>query len=230
MKPLILIGGGPAYDRVFSDSSFLVNKTYPLAVAAAGGTPVMPLHLELIDEYADRADGLILTGSISYVPSPDLAGKLAKEENPKREERDSALFQAFYKRGKPILGICLGLQVINVEMGGTLITNFKFQESIEHMMIEHEVTTTEGSLLRELFGERFWVNSRHNRRIGELGKELIVTATSPDGVIEAIEHESLPIYAVEWHPERMRGDITDPPCGPDMSPLFERFIAICAKK
>ena len=120
--------------------------------------------------------------------------------------------------------------MINEQQGGTIIRNFKYTEGIEHMLIQHSVKTVKDSLLQELFGEEFYVNSRHNNKIGVLGKNLKATAYSNDHVIEAIEHDTLPIYGVEWHPERMRGDILDPPEGIDMSPLFEAFIKICSSR
>ncbi len=229
MKPCILINGGPAYDRVFRSSSWIVGKTYPEAVAAAGGVPLMAVDPEGAEEYAAIADGLILTGSISYLPDPSLRERLQQEEAPKRPIFDSALYQAFTRAKKPVLGICLGLQVINVEQGGLLDQNFKFQDGVEHMMTAHTVHTVEDCFLSRLFGTDFAVNSRHNNRIRTLGKDLKAVAWSPDGVIEAIEHTKLPVYAVEWHPERMRGDIPEPPWGPDMTCLFQWFIEQCSK-
>ncbi|MDR3248774.1 MAG: gamma-glutamyl-gamma-aminobutyrate hydrolase family protein, partial [Treponema sp.] len=127
-------------------------------------------------------------------------------------------------------GICLGLQEINACQGGDLEIGFKFKEGIEHMMIPHPVETKPGSVLNRLFGDTFIVNSRHNRRVNTFGTELKITATADDGrVIEAIEHESLPISGVEWHPERMRSDIPEAPEGPDMTPLFKWFIDECVK-
>ena len=228
-KPVILIGGGPACDRVFGDSAIMLNKTYPMAVAAGGGIPLIAVDEESIDEYVEMADGLILSGSIAYASTDELLAKVSKDELPKREQFDKLLFKAFYGK-KPIMGICLGLQVINEEMGGTLIDGFKFSDGIEHMMCAHSVKAEQGSILHELFGEEFFVNSRHNRKIGELAKGFKVTAISPDGVIEAVEHEKLPITAVEWHPERMRGDIPEPPTGPDMTSLFEWFAQSCLKQ
>ncbi|WP_024294676.1 gamma-glutamyl-gamma-aminobutyrate hydrolase family protein [Lacrimispora indolis] len=229
MKPVILICGGPAYDRQFLEPAVMVNKTYTTAVAAAGGVPLLPIELELTEDYCDKADGLILTGSVSFSPKPELSEAVQKEE-PKRSIFDASIYQAFVKAKKPVLGICLGHQVINEQQGGTIIRNFKYTEGIEHMLIQHSVKTEKGSLLHELFGEEFYVNSRHNNKIGILGKSLKAAAYSNDRVIEAIEHDTLPVYGVEWHPERMRGDIIDPPEGIDMSPMFEAFVKICGSR
>ncbi|WP_313181797.1 gamma-glutamyl-gamma-aminobutyrate hydrolase family protein [Lacrimispora sp.] len=229
MKPVILICGGPAYDRQFSAPAVMINKTYTTAVAAAGGIPLLPIELDLTEDYCNKADGLILTGSASFSPKPELSEAVRKEE-PRRKNFDASIYQAFARARKPVLGICLGHQVINEQQGGTIIRNFKYTEGTEHMLIQHSVKTAKGSLLHGLFGEEFYVNSRHNNKIGVLGKSLKVTAYSNDHVIEAIEHDTLPVYGVEWHPERMRGDIIDPPEGIDMSPLFEAFVKICSSR
>ncbi|MDR3341923.1 MAG: gamma-glutamyl-gamma-aminobutyrate hydrolase family protein [Treponema sp.] len=225
-KPVILVCGGPAFDRQFMDSAWVVNKSYTTAVASAGGIPLLPADSNRADGYAEIGDGLILTGfnSFSPDPTPPWFRRIKAEEIPKRNAFDAALYQAFKGLGKPILGICLGHHVINEQEGGTTVENFKCTEGVEHMWIQHPVQTTPGSMVHRLFGARFVINSRHNNRIGVLASSLRVTAVSPDGVIEAIEHQRLPVYGVQWHPERMRGDIPDPPEGVDMSPLFAWFI------
>lgn len=230
MKPVILICGGPAYDRQFLEPSVIVNKTYTTAIAAAGGVPLLPVEIDLAEDYCKAADGLVLTGSVFFSPKQELAEHVREKEEPKRNAFDAAIYQAFMRAGKPILGICLGHQVINEQQGGTVIRNFKYTEGIEHMLIQHTVKAEKGSILYHLFGEEFKVNSRHNNKIGELGKDLKVTACSSDHVVEAIEHAALPVYGVEWHPERMRGDMIDPPEGPDMSPLFDWFVEKCSQQ
>lgn len=94
-------------------------------------------------------------------------------------------------------------------------------------MSEHEITAVPGSVLHELYGERFLVNSRHNNRVERVAEGFRITATADDGTIEAIEHETLPIWGFQFHPERMRGDIPDPPFGPDSTPLFAWFAKKC---
>lgn len=223
-KPLVLVNGGAALDRQFQGSSWVANQTYPSAVSAAGGVPLMPLVEEVVEEYACLADALILTGSISFVPKKELKKRLQQEEFSKKESFDQALFWSFYRERKPILGICLGHQMINCYLGGTLEENFKFRTGVEHMMHQHLIWVDKESILYPLFGEVFWVNSRHNDKIDIVADELYVTAWSKDGVVEAFEHMTLPIYGVEWHPERMRGDFREPPKGPDMTKLFAWFI------
>ncbi len=227
MKPIICIAPAPAVEPMFFNDGWMVNKKYFLGVSAGGGIPVMATDIELAEEYARLCDGLVLTGSAMYMPSPEYAAQAKVIEKQKRDPQDAQLFYAFQKAGKPVLGICRGQQNINVFLGGTLAKKFKLTDGVEHLMRKHEIVAQPGSLICELFGETFITNSRHNNRIDQLADGLKVTARSHDGVIEAIEHESEPIYAVQWHPERMRGDLPDPFDGPDTTILFQKFSEIC---
>ena len=227
MKPIICIAPAPAVEPHFFNDGWMVNKKYFLGVTAGGGVPVMATDIELADEYARLCDGLILTGSAMYVPSPEYAEQAKAIEKQKRDPLDEKLFHAFQKAGKPVFGICRGQQNINVFLGGTLAKKFKLTDGVEHLMHKHEILAEQGSLICQLIGEKFITNSRHNNRIDQLADSLKVTARSHDGVIEAVEHESMPIYAVQWHPERMRGDLPDPFDGPDTTPLFQKFNDIC---
>ena len=227
MKPMICIAPAPAVEPMFFNDGWMVNKKYFLGVSAGGGVPVMATDIELAEEYARLCDGLVLTGSAMYMPSPEYAAQAKVIEKQKRDPQDAQLFYAFQKAGKPVLGICRGQQNINVFLGGTLAKKFKLTDGVEHLMRKHEIVAQPGSLICELFGETFITNSRHNNRIDQLADGLKVTARSHDGVIEAIEHESEPIYAVQWHPERMRGDLPDPFDGPDTTILFQKFSEIC---
>lgn len=184
----------------------------------------MPLAESMAEEYAYLADALILTGSISFVPHKELKKRLNQEEFLKREKLDEALFWSFYREKKPVLGICFGFQMMNCYLGGTLEERFKFRTGVEHMLHQHRIRVSKESIWYDLFGESFWVNSRHNDKIDVVAKELRITAWSEDGVVEAFEHRTLPIYGVEWHPERMRGDFREPPEGPDMTEFFIWFI------
>jgi putative glutamine amidotransferase len=199
-----------------------------MAITTAGGLPLLPVDIGAVEQYARLADGLVMTGSFSYTPNPEKKAQVETVELSKRSAFDEAVYRAFRQLQKPVLGVCLGHQMINKYEGGTVIKNFKLNDGVEHMLSSHTVETTEGSLLNRLFGKSFAINSRHNDRIGELAGGLRATAYSPDGVIEAVEHTSLPVYAVQWHPERMRGDIPDPPAGRNMDPLFEWFVQFCA--
>ena len=122
--------------------------------------------------------------------------------DPMRDARELALIQQFVLRKKPILGICRGLQCINVAFGGTLLQDIPGHSAANGIDRLHAVRCAP-SPLRELYGEQYIVNSAHHQAIDRPGSGLIPVQWSPDGVIEAVCHRSLPILAVQWHPERL---------------------------
>lgn len=205
---------------------------YLRAVGEAGGVPVLtgeqcPLEL------AERADGLVLTGGGDLEPS--YYGEERRFESVVCDEtRDAfelALTRAFLRRGRPILAICRGFQLLNVVLGGTLYQDLPEELGFIHSdrALRHFIVTQEGSVLRALFGERFRVNSTHHQAVKALGEGLTVTARSLEGVVEAYEHERLPILGCQFHPERLTC-LTDDRRTPDFLPLFERFVAMCGER
>lgn len=172
-------------------------------------------------------DGLILAGGADMEPAFYGAENAGSEGiNPDRDRAELALLDAFAAAGKPILGICRGHQVINVWAGGTLIQDLGIK-NLTHRSEEqdkvHEVRAKSG-VLKELYGEYFLTNSAHHQAVETVGKGLVVTACSEDGVVEAIEHESLPILAVQFHPERMNTGKTE-----DGGALFRWWIETYGK-
>lgn len=149
---------------------------------------------------ADRFDGLLLSGGGDL--SADLFGqqKHIKSSPPdqRRDTEEFALIQAFCAKKKPILGICRGIQVLNVFFGGDLV-----QDVPNHNNILHEIKLMPDTFLNKLYGNEITVNSYHHQAIGRLAYGFSALAYSKDGVIEAIMHNKLPILAVQWHPERM---------------------------
>lgn len=228
MKPVFLLEGGPAIDRQFQEEGYVLNKTYSSAIAAAGGVPYWATQKELVSEYADFADALVLTGSLVFSPKPNSGFDDFKDRKDERTDLKRPLFDEFVKRKKLIIGICEGFQSINEFLGGSLDDDYKKKSGIEHMFTFHNSTVKEGSLLQEVFGDEFIINSRHNRTVRKLAKSLVATQFSPDGIIEAFEHKNLPIYGFEWHPERMRGDFREPIEGPDTTVLFEKFVELAS--
>ena len=113
-------------------------------------------------------------------------------------------------------------------LGGTLYQDLPGEKGVVHSgeRLFHEITTRPGSALSRLFGERFLVNSLHHQAVRAPGKGLIVTATSADGVVEAFEHESLPVLGCQFHPERI-SCLTGEHDTPDFLPLFQHFVALC---
>lgn len=202
-------------------------------LAALKGCGVDPV---VIDAAADAAafDGLVLPGGVDV--SPAYYG----QKNTACGEIDDALdtmqmkvTEAFLHAGKPILGICRGHQLLNVFFGGTLIQHIpQFERhavpSGSHEDKVHEVLAQSDSFLSALYGTRFSANSSHHQAVDCPGNGFTVCAVSDDGVAEAIEHASLPVYGVQFHPERMsfahrRADTVDG------RSLFDAFLAICAK-
>lgn len=193
MKPNILIstGGGNA-------------ANYIAAIEAAGGQ-ADARYLPALDL---SYDGLLLAGGEDMDPS--LFGQAncgSQGIDRARDETELALLTAFLAAGKPVLAICRGHQVINVWLGGDLIQDLAAPLAPFHGGGKgdrvHPVRTVEGSLLHRLYGPVFSVNSSHHQALGRLGQGLSVTARSEGGVAEAVEHETLPLISVQFHPERM---------------------------
>ena len=236
-KPLILIApSGHDFDPDSENRPrFTLFKNYAHAIVLAGGIPVMAATGEEPEEYADLCDGVMFTGGAGIHPSR--YGGIFHEQwtvkgatNIPRDNMEFPLIEAFLQRKKPIFGICHGQHLINVALGGTLELNFPKNVGEEHQSgCCHMVKAEPDSVVGRLYGEEFMVNSYHRNRVLKLGEGLRVTAVSPAGVIEAIEHESLPILGVQWHPERAVSSMqaATPAGGPEMVSLFEYFLGLC---
>jgi len=167
-------------------------------------------------EYVDRLDGILLPGSPTDIdpvrygeePHPGL-GKMF----PERDALDFALLEHSEKANLPVLGICFGAQSLNVFRGGKLIQDIpsSVSDAVFHddhgepqEPARHVVRLKKGSLVGRLAGlEAVEVNSFHHQSVSQPGRNLAVTATAPDGVIEAIEDVTGKFFVgVQWHPER----------------------------
>ena len=123
--------------------------------------------------------------------------------DPLRDESEIALLHAAIELGVPVLGICRGLQVLNVALGGDLR-----QDVPGHVLPPpgtHAVRSAQGSLVRELVGAATDVNSIHHQAVARLGRGLHATAWSDDGVVEAVELLGETVLGVQWHPELQPG-------------------------
>ncbi len=139
--------------------------------------------------------------------------------------RQLQTLDAFVRAGKPVLGICKGMQIINIYFGGTLIQHIRTaaaHQSDEGDLI-HQTWTTKNSFLYEVYGSRFVTNSAHHQAVGRLGRRLHIIQETTDHVPEAVIHDSLPVAAVQWHPERMCMDHSRSDTVDGMK-LFEAFI------
>jgi putative glutamine amidotransferase len=220
---------------------FYLSRHYSEAVEAAGGVPV---HLSLIPrpDYILAAmsdlDGVLLPGSDSDIdparygaePHPHLGSV-----HPIKDETDLLVLDEIEKRRLPLFAICFGLQALNVSRGGTLIQDIssQFPEAIKHQQgaprdrPSHRVELRNPSLLSEVAGnDRALVNSHHHQAIETVGKDLIATAWTSDGLVEAVEDSRPERFAVgvQWHPEL--GWKNDPLS----QALFQSFIAACRKR
>ena len=126
-----------------------------------------------------------------------------------RDGRELALVDEFLRAGKPVVGICRGLQLLNVYFGGTLRQHIEGHSQIDGVDRLHAINTAPG-LLRELYGTRCTVNSAHHQAVWRLGTGLQVFACAEDGTVEAVGYRTLPVFAVQWHPERLCGAFARP--------------------
>ncbi|MBS7527654.1 gamma-glutamyl-gamma-aminobutyrate hydrolase family protein [Fusibacter paucivorans] len=244
MKPVILVTSTWLPHPWNNKPAYIVGKDYMEAVVAGGGIPVLAGTAKLAEAYAEMADGLIITGgegphpryygeTVSSMAENDLKNMrvMSSEFNPARDEMEIAILEAFIKLKKPVLGICRGHQLISVCTGGKVKLNFAKNDGVEHQGgVTHEIEVEQDSVLGKVFGTKFMINSFHYAKVASVSDEWRVTGYSPDGVIEAIEHKTLPMLGVQFHAERMCGEDRYPVLGPDSKPFFEHFIAMCTRK
>ncbi|HKT58655.1 MAG TPA: gamma-glutamyl-gamma-aminobutyrate hydrolase family protein [Gemmatimonadales bacterium] len=216
-----------------------VNAAYVRSVLAAGGIPVI-LSPVLGPSYAARAmdgvDGLVLTGGEDIHPAL-YGAEPSPHAYPPSRERDLfelALFAAARQRELPVLGICRGIQLVNVAMGGTLFQDLPTERpsDIAHDpgsardARTHAVRLQAGSRAAQALGATaLRVNSFHHQAVDRLASGLIATGWSEDGVIEAAETpgDAPWLLTVQWHPEEMHADVKAPERG-----LFRALVDACA--
>ena len=197
---------------VWDVSSVLLPSAYVQAVVAAGGVPLLlPPVPEVMEAALPRLDGLILTGGPDIDPSRYGADALESTGMPRidRDATELGLVEPALAAGLPLLGICRGLQLLNVARGGTLHQHLPdILGSTDHAPApavygHHPIEISAGSLLAEsLARTEAEVPSYHHQGIAKLGAGLTVSAVAPDGAIEAIEDQSMAFcLAVQWHPE-----------------------------
>ena len=235
--------GIPAHPTVIGNSSFFthgIGDHYIASVIAAGGIPIiLPMADQdaMMDEMTEFCDGFLIPGGIDVNPLCYHEGPhpLIQTTRLDFDRYEFKLLGKIFQTKKPVFGICRGLQIINVALGGTLYqdVSLRSHDTFQHVQketgrsgISHEVTIEKDSKLFEIFGrERVPVNSFHHQSARTIGKGLKVTALSDDGIVEALEGMEYPyLVCVQWHPE---GFITNK--DNHMLCLFERFIQEAAK-
>jgi len=210
-------------------------RDYEAAVRRAGAVP-RPLALDEAPANAlDGVDGLLLTGGDDVDPA--LYGEAAHStydlSEPGRDAFEIDLVRRALDADIPVLAICRGLQVLNVALGGTLIQDIPSEPAplLPHdtsgapTTLAHTVEVTPGTCLAALVGPEGTraVNSRHHQAVRALGNGLVVTATSPDGVIEAAEVPAARFcVGVQWHPENFYAT-------GEFDRLFDGFVEACRK-
>lgn len=215
-----------------------VQHTYVRAVTQAGGLPVLiPSILpeeDLQDIYA-RLQGIMFTGggdvSLKYFDGVEHIRIAGVDES--RDTTEISLLRKAVDDGKPLLGICRGVQVMNVALGGTLYTHIASQVkgALDHdypgelfTAIVHPVNVDETARAAEIFGETLLhVNSLHHQGLKDIAPSLKVTGHAPDGLVEVVEIPDHPYaFGVQWHPEWL----TDQPV---MRRLFKSFVDAAGK-
>ena len=205
-------------------ASWVMNQRYFHACTSVGAIPWMVplLHDDLptLRAIYERLDGIFIAGGVDLDPASYGAERheLCGRTDPPRDAVEIQFARWAMEDGKPVLGVCRGLQVISVAAGGTLVQDCAAQlpESIKHDYfpgagwardhLAHEVRVAPGSRLHAAFGvERAMVNSMHHQAVDAPGAGLAATAWAPDGVVEALEgtREGQFLVAVQWHPEML---------------------------
>lgn len=217
-----------------SHSRVGVHQAYVDAVVEAGGLPLLvPPVAAIVKDYFAMADGILFVGGLDYPPSlyGEKPHETLQEQTPERTAADLKLMGLVRQSQKPALGICAGLQLLNIETGGGLIQHLDTAK--DHVRAakgdsSHPVELMPGTQLADLFGSRqLTVNSSHHQAANpaRLGKGLQVAALASDGTIEALELERRNnrfFIFVQWHPER----IAD---AEHRRKLFSAFIDACRK-
>ena len=249
--PLILVT--PSIERhgvEFHDLSASLSVKYDFAVTQAGGIPVTaPTTTDraLLTEVVRRVDGVLLTGGDDINPdlySKNLPRAVRKTvettpDNGGRDLRELILLDEIFRQRKPLLAICLGHQLLNIALGGSLIADIRRQVpgALNHQRLDqasemvHEAPLTAGSLLARITGMRkLGVNSSHHQAVLDPAEPLTAVARTCDGIVEAMEWKPeaarrMPfLMSVQFHPERLTEHHAE------HRAIFSRFVEACKQK
>jgi putative glutamine amidotransferase len=240
MYPLIGIACRAGMREEVSRPIFYSNKSYVQAIEDAGGMPILiPFVKDIrsLHTVLPHLDGLLLAGGADVHPKnyQENAHTSLRETDPQLDELELTLARWAWKEDMPTLGICRGLQVLNVALGGTLYQDLhtEYAGSLEHSSwslprntLVHNVRIEAGSRMEQLLGVRdVVVNSLHHQAIKDVGKGLVVSGYAEDGVIELVEAPARDfIVATQSHPEELYSE------HPIWTRLFKAFIEACGEK
>lgn len=205
MRPLIAITAD------VEDKYLKLNKQYAAAVEAAGACPILLAPSKCVEKLASKIDGLLIPGGDDLHPSyyneeADYEMKLVDRE---RSDFELALIHEIIKSSKPVLGICYGMQLINVAFKGNLYQDIKLQIplAMDHKKDYHLINAGDNRLIES---GGYNVNSSHHQAVKVLGHGLKPIAMSADNIIEAFCKEDYPfLLGVQWHPERMQDKLSE---------------------
>jgi len=211
-RPLIGITSVYKVDNENDSASTLVNFAYVKAVADNGGVPVVLPTIsgeEILRRYVEELDGLVLVGGADIPPSAyaQQPHKTVKVLPMQRYNFERRLISLWLDSGKPLLGVCLGMQFTNVVAGGSLIQDIPSQVGTKVVHrgnnVYHWVEIEQDSFLAKILGTgRVYVYSNHHQAVKDVGEGLKIVARSEDGVVEALERVDGEFgLFVQWHPE-----------------------------
>lgn len=223
MKPIIGITPSAQLDTL-AHGTFLrycLSAPYVRAVETAGGVPViLPPQRDTIDGLTSVIDGLLLSGGPDVDPArygDNYVHAATYGIDADRDQFEIELFHAALQRETPVLGVCRGIQVMNVALGGTLIQDVstehpgaaevghrQHERGLEDWAVGHELFAVDPAPLPIVGHNRLGVNSFHHQAIRDLAPDLMPLANSPDGLVEAVVMRANPnVFGVQWHPELM---------------------------
>ena len=219
----------------FADYDLLCDHRYAAAVTEAGGHPVLlPIahRRSLLNRYLEGIDGLVIVGGDDLDPSwyGEKPKRRTKVAFLPRSEFEANLYKAGVHRRLPILGICYGMQLINVIEGGTLFQHLKPPKKgpiVDHEGKKngsHQVHVLPGTRLSKVLGAGSKkVATEHHQGIRTLASSFTPAAVAADGIVEAMERPTMPrVFAVQWHPERRLKSQTT-------KRLFKAFVKACSR-
>src|SRR5215211_3336962 len=223
MKPIIGITPSAQLDTL-SHGTFLrycMSAPYVRAVETAGGVPIiLPPQRDSIDQLLEIIDGLVLSGGPDVDPArygDTYVHPATYGIDPDRDQFELDLFDSALRRGIPTFGICRGIQVMNVALGGTLsqdvstehpgaaeVGHRQHERGLEESAVGHVLAAAESASLPIFENNALGVNSFHHQAIRDVAPGLMPVAYSPDGLVEAVVMRGNPeVFGVQWHPELM---------------------------
>jgi len=234
MRPLIGIPCRPLIRAETGKPIYANNRAYVHAVESAGGLPVLiPMikDLNILTALLSRLDGILLSGGIDVHPSHygEEVHPLTQEFDIELDEFEITLASWAIQQDIPVLGVCRGMQLINLVLGGTLYQDIdnQYPDSIAHSQrhlpithLAHHIIVEPGSRMEKILGPgAVWVNSHHHQAIKDPGKGVRITGRAPDGVPELLEVPDCRfVMAVQSHPEEIYS------IEPAFKRLFSAFV------